>query len=129
MAVETKNRDNVGRVEVRVKLTYSIALEDPKGEGNWGLEGYDEFHVERGFPNGGLARSWVEHWTPPKDKPTAEAVAVTVYYEHWEADSFDDDKYGVVLDAELRTDQTQEGWPDSKQAGGWNWEEPEQYNS
>jgi hypothetical protein len=120
---KTWNYDKVGRKQVTIEIECRVPLDEPGRAGNNGLEGYDEFSIERVFPNAGLAKHYLtKRWRPPAG---AEAAVVTLRYQHWAEDSFEDDQYGYVRDAECITDQIQFGWPDSGDPTGWAWSDLE----
>ena len=99
---ETINRDKVGTTVYEADVRYLIPLPDPSALGNRGLEGYDEDDEVRTFPTRTEAQEWALTWKPEAGEPDYLQVNEVT----WDADDFDDEVYGTILDATATTTQS-----------------------
>jgi hypothetical protein len=120
---ETWARAKVGKRVATASVRYIV----PIGEdeiGNMGLEGYDDEFDERTFPNAGLARHWAEKRLRAHGDYAGEATVKVIRYD---ADEYETDTYGLILDAEEVTETYQSGY--LKRDGTVHWDDPERERS
>lgn len=92
--VQTRTRKLVGTVAYRARTLRMIPLADPTAEGNNGVEGFDEDSETREFKSKAAAMRWLGARLVADERAYSGEVSKV----EWEADEFDDDQYGVVLD-------------------------------
>lgn len=132
---ETINRHRVGSRTAVAVVHYMTWV--PAGQnrgGSHGLELLDENGVwrcaddnfeDRRHPNAGMARAWAQRRAKAllREHPGAMLSDAKVVVERWDADEFEDDRYGLILDAENVTESEQYGGIGAD--GSIEWGDPE----
>lgn len=133
MARETVDRHRAGKRTAYVTVAWTTPVDAHAT--HWDVEYGDGTravdHAEgRRCPNAGMARGWAaRRWRQiPLEHPGARLDHVRVIVERWDADEFEDDRYGTILDAEAITETEQFG-SEGDAAGVIDWAEPEPYRS
>jgi hypothetical protein len=97
--IQTRTRKLVGTVAYRAQTRRMVPLADPTAWGNSGVEGFDEDSEGREFKTKAAAVRWLGSRLAADE----HAYSGEVSKIEWEADEFEDDEYGLVLDG-IETD-------------------------
>lgn len=130
---ETVDRHRVGKRTAYVSIAWTTPVAEDAT--HWDVEYADGTravdHAEgRRCPNAAMARGHAaKRWRQiPLEHPGARLDHARVIVERWDADEFEDDRYGLILGAEAITETEQFG-SESADGSSIDWDDPEPYQS